>query len=119
MKCKKILFSFFLFLFLPSISLAANGYLPRDLGNNVIQGTAPDIFSSLSITTGSNTLSVTKDVTVRFICNYPVTYYFGSGTPWPIVANREEFVIVPQGKTTLTINSDVNPTTCYIKEGRR
>ena len=115
---QKVFFAFIIFLCGVTTSFAS-GYLPRDRGDAIIQGTAPDVFTSLSITTGSNTLTVTNDLTVRFVCNYAVTYYFGTGTPWPVGADQEEYVLVPVGKTTLTINSATNPTTCYIQEGRK
>ena len=110
---------FSLFLFIPSISFS-EGFLPKDKGLNIIQGTAPDIFSLLTIgVSGVGTVDVTRDTTVRFKCNYPVTYNFGSGDPWPVSQNVEEYVLVPIKKTTLTLNATVNPTTCNIQEGRR
>jgi hypothetical protein len=113
-----ILIAFFTWL---SVTHAAvnTSYLPKDKVGNVIQGTAPDVFSSKMITTGSGTVDVSSDMTVRFKCNYPVSYSFGSGIPWPIDANTEEFILVPNGKNTLTIVAPTNPTTCYIQEGRR
>lgn len=113
-------FIFCLIILSPGISIANTpGFLPMDAGRVSIQGLSPDVFGTLSITTGSNTVDVSKDVIVRFNCNYPVTYYFGSGTAWPIPANTDEYSIIPTGKTTLTIYSNINPTTCSIQEGRK